>query len=140
MTKENKERIKAAKKRYDAREHPDFPYPVPAKVNDNSANAVTSIIIKFLVWEGHQAERINTMGRMVTETKIKQSLVFKTVTDNKKWIPTTGTRGSADISSTIRIKIAGIAVGLSVKWEVKFKKDRQSNDQKKYEASIHEVS
>ena len=137
MTKENKERIKAAKKRYDEIEHPDFPYPVPAKTNDNSTNAITKIVLNFLKWEGHQAERINTMGRLVTETKIKRSLAFTTINSGKKWIPTTGTKGSADISSTIKVRIGGREVGLSVKWEVKFRKDRQSDDQKNYERSVN---
>lgn len=137
MTKENKERIKAAKKRYDEIEHPDFPYPVPAKTNDNSANAITKIILQFLKWEGHQAERINTMGRLVSAKEPVRMLGISGTLETKKWIPTTGTKGSADISSTIRVNVNGVKVGLSVKWEVKFKKDRQSDDQKNYERSVN---
>jgi hypothetical protein len=42
-----------------------------------------------------------------------------------KYIPTTGTKGSADISATIN--------GKSVKIEVKIGKDRQSQDQIQYQ-------
>jgi hypothetical protein len=55
---------------------------------------------------------------------------------NGKWIKSTSTRGTADISSTIAVTIAGHHVGLSVKWEVKMK-DKQSKEQKQYEDSIH---
>jgi hypothetical protein len=44
-----------------------------------------------------------------------------------KWIPGSGTKGTADISATIW--------GKSVKIEAKMK-DRQSEDQKKYQAQI----
>ena len=45
------------------------------------------------------------------------------------------TKGTADISATIPI-YAACKIGLSVKIEVKIGKDRQSEDQKKYEKSI----
>jgi hypothetical protein len=45
-----------------------------------------------------------------------------------KYIPTTGTKGSADISATI--------AGKSVKIEVKIGKDRQSEHQKVYQDQI----
>jgi hypothetical protein len=46
----------------------------------------------------------------------------------KKWIKGSGTKGSADISATIK--------GKSVKIEVKIGKDRQSEHQKAYQQSI----
>jgi len=45
-----------------------------------------------------------------------------------KWTPGQGTKGTADISATIR--------GRSVKIEVKYGKDRQSDDQKRYQQQI----
>jgi hypothetical protein len=45
-------------------------------------------------------------------------------------------KGIADIDSTINVKIIGIPVGLSVKWEVKIGKDTQSEAQKEYERKI----
>jgi len=44
------------------------------------------------------------------------------------YIPTTGTKGSADISATVH--------GRSLKLEIKIGKDRQSDAQKAYEQSI----
>jgi hypothetical protein len=45
-----------------------------------------------------------------------------------KWTPGQGTKGTADISATIR--------GRSVKIEVKYGKDRQSDAQKQYQEDI----
>ena len=45
-----------------------------------------------------------------------------------KWTPGQSTKGTADISATIR--------GRSVKIEIKWKNDRQSDVQKEYQASI----
>lgn len=81
-------------------------------INEATANRLTQLIMNFLKWHQHQAERINTMGRMV----------------NGRYIPTTGTKGSADISATIH--------GRSVKIEVKVGRDRQSEHQKKYQQDI----
>jgi hypothetical protein len=53
-----------------------------------------------------------------------------------EWQKGTGTKGSADISSTIRMNINGRMIGVSVKWEVKIGKDRMSEHQKKYQLEI----
>jgi hypothetical protein len=45
-----------------------------------------------------------------------------------KWLPSSGQKGTADISSVI--------FGRAVKIEIKIGKDRQSEDQKKYQADI----
>jgi hypothetical protein len=99
------------------------------KYKDNSANALTKCIIDFLTFSGFQAERINTTGRMIDNTKQFTDVVgFRREIGGKKWIKGTGTKGSADISATIK--------GRSVKIEVKFAKDRQSEAQKEYQATI----
>lgn len=96
---------------------------------DNSANALTKCIIDFLTFSGYQAERINTMGRYVDDSKIITDVVgFQRKIGSGKYIKGTGTKGSADISATIR--------GRSVKIEVKYGKDRQSDYQKDYQQSI----
>ena len=97
--------------------------------NEKSANGLTRCIVDFLNLSGHQAERINTMGRMVDNRKTYTDVIGRTKTiGSAKYIPTTGTKGSADISATIK--------GRSVKIEVKYGKDRQSQDQKAYQEMI----
>jgi len=98
----------------------------PVKYEDKTANGLTKAIIDFLNISGHFAERINTMGRMVDGRKHVTDVIGRTKTiGTAKYIPTTGTKGSADISATIN--------GKSVKIEVKIGKDRQSQDQIQYQ-------
>jgi hypothetical protein len=107
---------------------PDIALP-KLEYNDKSANALTKCVIDFLNLSGHQAERINTMGRMIDNRKQVTDVIGRTKTIGlAKYIPTTGTKGSADISATI--------FGRSVKIEVKYAKDRQSEAQKEYQAMV----
>jgi hypothetical protein len=77
---------------------------------------------------GGQAERINTMGRMLDKTKVvSDTFGNKRTIGSVEWQKGTGTKGSADISATIQ--------GRSVKIEVKMK-DKQSLDQIKYQNDI----
>ena len=97
--------------------------------NDNSANSLTKSIEFYINANGFQAERINTMGVYREGKKIQ-------VAENTRqlkgtWTPSTSTKGSADISATIR--------GRSVKIEVKYGKDRQSEVQKRYQESIEQA-
>lgn len=95
----------------------------------SKANDITKAIIKFLRLSGHQAERINTMGRTIDNRKtVYDCLGHARQIGSTKYIPTTGTKGSADISATIQ--------GRSVKIEVKAGRDRQSDAQKQYQADI----
>ena len=98
----------------------------PVKYEDKTANGLTKCILDFLNISGHFAERINTMGRMIDSRKQVTDVIGRTKTiGTAKYIPTTGTKGSADISATIN--------GKSVKIEVKIGKDRQSQDQIQYQ-------
>jgi len=129
MNKENKLLLQALAYADSQRRHPSLPdhARVIRKYNDNGANALTKCITDFLTFAGWQAERINTTGRYVIEKGAKDE-VFNRNFDKGKFIKGTGTRGSADISATIK--------GRSVKIEVKYGKDRQSQAQKDYQASI----
>jgi hypothetical protein len=98
----------------------------PVKYKDKTANGLTKCILDFLNLSGHFAERINTMGRMIDGRKQVTDVIGRTKTiGSAKYIPTTGTKGSSDISATIN--------GKSVKIEVKIGSDRQSEAQKVYQ-------
>lgn len=125
-----------------AARYPNFPkHAIPVRsYSDRTANGLTKCIIDFIKYSGGQSERINTMGRMIDNTKVVSNVLGQSYRiGSKKWIKGTGTKGSADISSTIPVEIGGKKVGLSVKWEVKMK-DRQSDDQKNYEQMIQNAS
>lgn len=118
MEKENKERLIKAKLTYEKAKYPNNPYPITnVKWRESTANGLTNIIVHFLRWSGHQAERVNTTGVFDVRTK--------------KFRRTTATRGSADIHAIINSK--------PVKIEIKIGKDRQSDYQKEYERSVIEA-
>ena len=116
---------------HQAAKHPSVNpnYLVIHKYTDQTANGLTRCIVDFMNLSGHQGERINTMGRMVGKQKVVKDVLGRQRTiGSTKYIPTTGTKGSADISATIK--------GRSVKIEVKVGKDRQSPDQKQYQQAV----
>jgi len=124
MTRNNQKRLKELHRVYNKAKHPDMPehfFP-EKKWNDNSANALTRCVIDFLTFSGWQAERISNTGRFIRD---KNSL------QGGYYIPGTGTNGSADISATIK--------GRSIKLEIKYGKDRQSEAQKQYQAMIEKA-
>jgi hypothetical protein len=99
------------------------------KFSDSSANNLTKAIIKYIELMGYQAERISNTGRYVDNTKKFKNIQGQQIqVGSGQYIPGTGTNGTADISATIK--------GKSVKIEVKFGKDRQSEAQKDYQLTI----
>ena len=96
---------------------------------DDTANGLTKCIITFLILKGHQAERINSTGRIVDNRKtFKDVIGRKRIVGRYEWVYGTGTRGTADISATI--------AGQSIKIEVKTGLDRQSQAQCEYQQAI----
>jgi len=111
---------------------PDRPARYLGKWSDRTANGLTRMIIKFLQLEGWQAERISVTGRLVDNRKVVENVIGqKQVIGSYHYIPSSMQKGSADISATI--------AGQSVKIEVKIGKDRQSKDQKAYQAEIEKA-
>jgi hypothetical protein len=68
------------------------------------------------------------MGKRIDKTKTVDTVLGRRQIGGVSWIKGTGTKGSADISATIK--------GRSVKIEVKYGKDRQSEYQKEYQQAI----
>lgn len=100
----------------------------PRKYRDDTANGLTKCVIDFIRLMGGQAERINTVGRYIDKSKRFQDVTGRVRTiGSGQWIPTSGQRGSADISATIG--------GRAVKVEIKMK-DKQSAAQKEYQRQI----
>lgn len=109
--------------------YPSMPpnYIAGTKYSDKTANGLTKVVIDFLKLSGYLAERSNNMGRMIDKTKVvKNVLGYNNKIGSIEWQKGSGTKGTSDIKSTIK--------GRSVAWEVKIGKDRQSDDQKSYQA------
>lgn len=134
MTKENKKRLTELYLKDSREKHPNFPEharPI-RKYTERGANALTKCVIDWINFSGGQAERISTTGRPIDNTKIVTDVIGRQRTvGSVEWIKGTGTKGSADISATIN--------GISVKIEIKYGKDRQSDDQEKYEKAIEKA-
>ena len=135
----NIDNLKQLKHAEECKKYPSMPpaYIPLTKFTDKTANGLTKCVIAWIDLHGGQAERINTTGRMIDKTKVvSDALGQKRMIGSVEWQKGTGTKGSADISSTIRMNINGRMIGVSVKWEVKIGKDRMSEHQKKYQLEI----
>ena len=131
MNKENKQRLIDLETAHLKEKYPSMPEFALAKTkwSDLSANALTKSVTSFINLSGYQAERINTTGMWRQGAKLKVGEGIRQMPG--KWTKGTGTKGSADISATIN--------GRSVKIEIKYGKDRQSDDQIKYQEMIEKA-
>ena len=112
-------------KRY---ENVEAKYLCPRRYRDDDANSLTRCVIDFLNLSGHLAERINCTGRYMDRSQTFEDVTGKVRTiGTGQWIPTSGMKGTADISATIN--------GRSVKIEIKMK-DKQSEVQREYQRRI----
>lgn len=113
------------------RQYPNVPEyaRITPNYTDKTANGLTRMIIEFINLSGGQAERINCTGRILDKRQTVTDVLGRVRTiGNMEYVKTAGTRGTADISATIR--------GKSVKIEVKINRDRQSPEQLKYQKHI----
>lgn len=133
MNKENKTRLVALERAYLMDKYPSVPEHAIAmsKWSDTSANALTKCVTAFIQMSGYQAERINTMGVYREPAKVKDVDGISRTVGKGKWTKSTSTSGSADISATIK--------GRSVKIEIKYGRDVQSEAQRKYQESIEKA-
>lgn len=104
-------------------------YIIRTKFTDRTANGLTKAIVKWINLNGYQAERISTSGRWVDNSKVVTDVLGnQKKIGSGKYIKGSGTKGSADISATIK--------GKSIKIEVKIGKDKQSEAQIEYQKAI----
>ena len=136
MNKQNKQRIESDYLRYTLEKYPSFigreNCMPPYKCKEAGANDLTRLVIDFLTFNNCQAERISSQGqyrdgkKQVTDCIGRQRTIGSGI-----WTPGTSTKGTADISATIK--------GRSVKIEIKWGADRQSDAQKEYQLSIEKA-
>jgi len=131
MKRINKDKLNALMMEQLKQKYPNMPEAYIPKTDwkDNSANALTKCVIAWIQFMGGQAERISSQGQYREGKKIPVGTGSLAHTKQLpgKWTPGQSTKGTADISATIR--------GRSVKIEIK-QKDKQSEAQKQYQASI----
>lgn len=101
---------------------------VKPKYSDRPANELTKAIINHIRLSGTgYAERVNSSGRRWN------------INGKNKWIPTTGQKGTSDISAPKQIDISGRKVGVKVAIGAKVGNDRQSQVQQDYQHQIQQA-
>lgn len=136
MNKENKKQFEQLYLKNKLENYPSFigreNCMPPANTKEAGANDLTRLVIDFIIFNDGQAERISSMGRYIDGTKqVTDCIGRKRTIGTGKYVKSTTTNGTADISATIK--------GRSVKIEIKWKKDTQSDNQKKYEESVNKA-
>lgn len=122
MTWEHFNRLEHSYVEYYEHKHPNYKtnYLKPVKdvvMGTRPSNTIENAICLYGKWTGqYQAEKINNTGSW---------------RPGIGYIPGRGCKGTADISATIN--------GQSVKIEVKYGRDRQSEAQKQYQAEIEQA-
>lgn len=107
---------------------PEYAIP-PVKYSDKSANGLTNCIVDFLNLSGQFAERHSNEGRVIDGRKTYTDVLGRTKTIGSiKRINSSQKNGTSDIKAVIQGRMVAI--------EVKYGKDRQSENQKKYQKQI----
>ena len=136
MEKSNKIRFQQLYLKYTLEKYPSFigreAHLPPPKLKEGGANNLTRLVIDFLTYNECQAERISSQGQYRDGKKtVVDCIGRKRTIGSGIWTPGTSTKGTADISATIK--------GRSVKIEIKWGADRQSYAQKEYQLSIEKA-
>lgn len=136
MDKKNKQRFEQLYLNYTLEKYPSFKsreeHLPPPKLKESGANDLTRLVIDFLTYNGCQAERISSQGQYRDGKKtVTDCIGRKRTIGSGIWTRGTSTKGTADISATIK--------GRSVKIEIKWGADRQSDAQREYQASIEKA-
>lgn len=112
--------------------YPSFPYHPKPKFTDKTSNGLTKAVIEYLRLNQCQAERINSTGFAKDTRQTSTDVLGRQRTvGGVKWIKSTTTAGTADISAVLR--------GKAVKIEIKCKStgdNKQSDAQKEYQRQV----
>lgn len=134
--------LQQVKHRIDCQEHPNVPpaYIPLCKFALTKTNDIERAIVLWFALHGYKAERVKVQGRKVGSDVVYHNQITGKVQviDKAKYIPSSGAKGSADISATCRDKSGGV---MSLRIEVKnsYTNDRVRPDQVKYKEE-HERS
>lgn len=102
-------------------------YIVGTKFPDKNANNVENAIERFAGIVGFMAERTKTQGRKMAAV-YKETAMGRLQISKEKFVTSTGRKGSSDLKVVLDGKFIAV--------EVKFGKDTQKDDQKKYQAAV----
>lgn len=101
-------------------------------------NGLRRAIINYMVWSGHHLEATNTMGRPIQKFAPKFNLLsgkVENIPTGIEWQKGSGIVGSSDAKGHLKHPNHKFAIPLYV--EIKYGKDKQSDEQIKYEDAIN---
>jgi len=102
-------------------------YIVGTKYTEKNANDIEKAIERFARIVGFLCERTKTQGRLM-QAKYKDTPEGRLTVSKEKFVTSTSRKGSSDLKLLINSKY--------ITGEIKFGKDRQSADQKKYQNDV----
>lgn len=102
-------------------------YIVGTKFKESNANDIEKAIEKFASIVGFLAERTKTQGRLM-EAKYKDTPQGRLTVSKQKFVTSTSRKGSSDMKLLIK--------GQPIYCEIKFGRDTQKVDQKKYQEDV----
>lgn len=107
----------------------DFPEMAATIPSDRTTNGLTALILKYLSWQGHYANRINTQGQQHVHKIPRYSLSTGKIefTDKIRFTKSTTKKGTPDINAVINGRPVFIEVKAG-KDTIKKKQDAQRDD------------
>lgn len=121
------------------RRYPDHPLP-PKPFDVRKTSQLEGAICKWFQLYGYKAERVHVQGRLIGSDVVTYNTITgkRQAIDKAKYVPSTGAKGTADISVTCRNKEGAV---MSLRIEVKngYTNDRVRPDQIKYKQQ-HEAA
>ena len=111
------------------RRYPDHPLP-PMPFDVRKTSQLEGAICKWFQLYGYKAERVHVQGRLIGSDVVTYNTITgkRQTIDKAKYVPSTGAKGTADISVTCRNKEGAV---MSLRIEVKngYTNDRVRPDQ-----------
>jgi len=105
--------------------------PKPYEIKKTSQ--LEKAICDYVNLSGYKAERVHVQGRQLTPERVTYNTITgkRQTIDKAKYVPGTGTKGSADISCTCRDK-QGLVMSLRIEVKNQYTHDTVRPDQIKY--------
>ncbi len=142
MNQINKQRIEADYINWFKNKYPNVPLIGMPKVvfSDSNTDRLEETILNFLKYNGHHAVKQHTTGTMIDKReKFIDVLGRERQIGSVQWGASRDEVGRADIIAKIMVNFKGRLLPISVEIEVKFGKDYQRDNQKKFQSRLENI-
>jgi hypothetical protein len=141
MNSTNKKRFTELYLKYTLEKKPSFATRIncipPIDLTENGSVTLTKLIHIFLDMSGHESQDQRTTGRKKdTRKTVKDCIGRQRSIGSVTYMKSLDKVGRADIDATMMIPINGQIIPVAVEIEIKWNKDKQSDDQIKYQKNL----